>query len=262
VLYFKQNESASPYGDADNLPKFGVVTGTAAPVPTKPALTVAGAVELATITIPSTATTTLSAGVVITQTSQYTATTGGTVLFRTTAERDLFTAADGTGALLIDTGAVQLRSGGTWVPVGGAMPGGRIKRSATAAVFTSSVWTICSAMTYWATDQPATGITAFNGLWTCALAGVYEVEGGILMDSAVNAIIAIKKNDVNPSVGGIVAAVSAVGLGGLTVGTVKARVRLSVGDTLTLAVFPSATATWSTAADASFFGLRYVEPLR
>ena len=86
VLYFKQNESVTPYADANNLPIFGVVTGAAAASPTKPSIAgIAGATELATITIPSTATATNSSGVVITNTFQYTAATGGILLVRSSA---------------------------------------------------------------------------------------------------------------------------------------------------------------------------------
>ena len=86
VLYFKQNESVTPYADANNLPIFGVVTGTAAASPTKPSIAgIAGATELATITIPSTATATNSSGVVITNTFQYTAAAGGILLVRSSA---------------------------------------------------------------------------------------------------------------------------------------------------------------------------------
>ena len=87
VLYFKQNENGyGGFADGVNTPVFGVATGTAAASPTKPSIaSIAGATELATITIPSTATATNSSGVVITQTFQYTATTGGVVLVRSSA---------------------------------------------------------------------------------------------------------------------------------------------------------------------------------
>lgn len=121
VLYFKQNESAAPYADANNLPVFGVVTGAAAPIPVKPALTVAGAVELATITIPSTATTTLSSGVVITQTFLHTAAAGGVVSLRNQAEQDAYSPADGSPAYRTDQGRALRRRGGAWVADAGEL---------------------------------------------------------------------------------------------------------------------------------------------
>ena len=116
VLYFKQNESVTPYGDANNLPIFGVETGTAAASPTKPSIAgIAGAVELATITIPSTATATNSSGVVITQTFQYTAVSGGVAYFRTASA--LLSASDlpeGQMAYAWDEKRVRVRNGTGW----------------------------------------------------------------------------------------------------------------------------------------------------
>ena len=120
VLYFKQNESVPPYADANNLPVFGVAIGTSAASPTKPSVAgIAGAVELATITIPSTATATSSAGVVITNTYQYTTTTGGVLLFRTANDRDLYTTATpGQHVFVLADGAEYTRAGSTWARFG------------------------------------------------------------------------------------------------------------------------------------------------
>ena len=128
VLYFKQNENGyGGFADGVNTPIFGVATGVAAASPTKPSIAgIAGAVELTTITIPSTATATNSSGVVITQTFQFTAATGGTLLFRTTADRDLYiTATPGQLSFVIGGSAAQW-SGSGWVglpksPVRGAV---------------------------------------------------------------------------------------------------------------------------------------------
>ena len=93
VLYFKQNENGyGGFADGVNTPVFGVATGVAAASPTKPSIAgIAGAVELATVTIPSTATATNSSGVVITQTFQYTAAAGGMVYFRNASDEAAFT---------------------------------------------------------------------------------------------------------------------------------------------------------------------------
>jgi len=109
-------------GDANNDVVFGVTQGTAAVSPTKPAIP-AGALELATANIPSTATTTLSSGVVITQTHQYTASAGGTVWLRNATEQTAFTPAGGTVAWRLDTQQrIQYMSGATvpgWFHIGG-----------------------------------------------------------------------------------------------------------------------------------------------
>lgn len=100
-------------GDANNDVVFGVTQGTAAVTPTKPSIP-AGALELATATIPSTATTTQSSGVVITQTYLYTAPAGGLVWLRNQTEQDAWAPSPGSLALRLDTGAILRRTGSTW----------------------------------------------------------------------------------------------------------------------------------------------------
>lgn len=89
-------------GDANNDVVLGVTQGTAAVSPSKPSIP-AGALELATATIPSTATTTTSSGVVISQTHPFTAAAGGTVLLRSQAEQDAWTPQSGQEAFRLDT---------------------------------------------------------------------------------------------------------------------------------------------------------------
>jgi hypothetical protein len=118
VVYVKQNESVSPFADANNTPIFGFVSGAAAASPSLSAavaLVPAGALALASVLVPSTATTTQSSGVVITQQYQYTCGSGGTLLFRNTTERDMFDAGDGQKARLLDSATDWTRTGGAWV---------------------------------------------------------------------------------------------------------------------------------------------------
>lgn len=93
LIYWKQRVAAAPWSDGADGPIFGVVYGDPAPIPQKPALTIEGAVELGTVLIPSTATSTSSTGVVITTTAQFTASAGAPVAFRTRAEMLLWTTA-------------------------------------------------------------------------------------------------------------------------------------------------------------------------
>ncbi|HWK19829.1 MAG TPA: hypothetical protein VNR37_03540 [Microbacteriaceae bacterium] len=112
VVYFKQNESASPYSDANDNPVFGVEKGTAGAVPVKPTIPT-GAVELATILIPSGVSATNAGGVVITQTFPFTATTGGPIWVRNATERGaLSTYPAGTRVRQLDT-AHTYESNGT-----------------------------------------------------------------------------------------------------------------------------------------------------
>ena len=79
VVYAVQHDASSyvTTPDSDNLPVFGVSTGIASASPVRnPAGLPPGALELGTVLVPSTATNTGSAGVIITPTFQYTALNG------------------------------------------------------------------------------------------------------------------------------------------------------------------------------------------
>lgn len=125
IIYFKQNESVSPFTDANNLPVLDKVTGPAAASPSLPAaraLLPAGAVELGHVLIPSGKTATNQVGVVVTATHQFTGTSGGHVAFRTHPELLLWTTApEGQHAsVLIDSVELRnadfVRRGGVWIP--------------------------------------------------------------------------------------------------------------------------------------------------
>jgi hypothetical protein len=81
----------------------------------KPALPTGG-FEIATVQVPSTATTTSSANVIITQTYQYTAAAGGKVYFRTTTEMNAAVASFGPGveAYAMDTSTAWRKVGTGW----------------------------------------------------------------------------------------------------------------------------------------------------
>jgi hypothetical protein len=117
VIYSKQNDASGTVTvpDANNTALLTFVKGTAGAVPVKPTLPV-GALELATVLIPSGATATNSAGVVITQTAQFTAAAGGMVPFSTKTALDLWTTAPSyQRALNLATGAEYRQEGGVWV---------------------------------------------------------------------------------------------------------------------------------------------------
>jgi hypothetical protein len=91
LVYSKQNDSASTISpDASTGELYGVVTGTAAASPTKPALPL-GAIEVGTVTVAAGATNTLGAGVTISNTSALTVARGAPVPVRSQAERDALT---------------------------------------------------------------------------------------------------------------------------------------------------------------------------
>lgn len=266
VIYAKQNDASSTVTvpDANNTPVFGVLAGVASATPVRnPAGLPAGALELATILVPSTATATNSAGVVITQTAQFTAAAGGVVPFRTTAERDAFSAAGGARGYVIANKAEYTRDGVIWAPSGVAMAGGKVIRSAVAASLGAGAWAVLNNSTHWVSDVPALDVAAFSGIWTCTVPGIYDVEAGIQLDTTTSLLFILKKNDVSAGAVGEVAGTSVTGQVGFTVASLRTRVSLAAGDTLALAALPSVASVWSTAIPrGTFFGLRYVEPLR
>ena len=110
------------YTDATGIPEFGVTKGTAGISPSKPTIP-AGALELATASIPSTASGTNSAGVVITQTFQYTAAAGGLVMVRNGTELAAWAPSNGEIARVIDTGYLAHRIAGVWVGMSSSVLG-------------------------------------------------------------------------------------------------------------------------------------------
>lgn len=122
VMWAKQDDASSfvLVPDADNLPKFGVLQGAASGSPVRnPTGIPAGALELGTILIPSTASNSGSAGVVITPTFLYTAMAGGTILFRNTTERGASTYTPGQSGFMLDTQTFVIYNGTTWITAGG-----------------------------------------------------------------------------------------------------------------------------------------------
>ena len=162
----------------------------------------------------------------------------------------------------------QWRYNGTaWFPISGAMPGGRVVRDGSAFTIPATTWQPLSS--FWVVDQPAIGIAALSyGVWTITTPGVYDVEAGChIITAAITFELIVKLNNTAASAVGAYLADSATttAIGGAA--SVKGRLRLNAGDTLMPAVYTSGSAVWSnTAAQsearASFFGMRFVEPLR
>jgi hypothetical protein len=127
-VWVRQQETASPVSDAANGPLFGVSKGTASTSPVAPAIP-AGAMRLADVQIPSTATATNSAGVTITQRYDFTASQGATLTFRTKTDLQAWAGWDGQKACVIADPTVAntgdyVSSAGVWVPLQGVCGGG------------------------------------------------------------------------------------------------------------------------------------------
>lgn len=118
VIWVKQFETRAPFADATNGPQFGVLKGTAAASPVKPTALPAGALEVGTVQVPAGAVTTQSAGVILTTTVPYTATSGGTVPVRNSTELAGWVPVDGASAAMVSNGGTYLRINGAWAAAG------------------------------------------------------------------------------------------------------------------------------------------------
>lgn len=151
ILYFKQNQAASPFSDANNSPIFEWVYGTPSATPvenTAGLAAIPGAVKLATVTVPSTATSFSSAGVTVTATHDFTALSGTPIPVRDQAGRDALANLrvgdrverldiageidrwDGTSWVQGDTGWSALTLQNSWVAFGGAYETAKVRRLA------------------------------------------------------------------------------------------------------------------------------------
>jgi hypothetical protein len=117
VIYARQNESAAPMSDGADTAVISAVTGTAAASPVKPSIPT-GALELATVLVPTGVTASNSGSVVITQTAPFTATAGGVVLLRSQADEDAWAPGDGALGYRIDTDGLRVRRDGAWTAAG------------------------------------------------------------------------------------------------------------------------------------------------
>ena len=110
LICIKQNETAAPASDPTDGPEAIIVTGTPAVDPVTPA-TPEGALALARVTIPSTATSMTSTGVIYEQMYPFTASAGADLLFRSETEKDAWTPWEGQKCRLLDGNEYQAKSG-------------------------------------------------------------------------------------------------------------------------------------------------------
>ena len=248
-------------GDASPNPTvvFGYTAGAPLASPVAPA-TPARCMVLATIQVP------MSGGgsPTVIWTAPYMVAAGAPTPVYSAADRDAKFPApyDGLAVYRLDTHYVETYNGTGW-----GVPGGRVVHNATAYTVPASAWSILTA--YWMVDQPAVGMAAFDGtMWTITTPGVYDVEAGFHTTTpSINVELIVKLNDTTASPAGTLLAGSAQTGSQGGAASAKGRVRLNAGDTLRYAVYASAAAVWTTSTSnyewpASFFGLRFVEPLR
>lgn len=191
----------------------------------------------------------------------------GVLHFTSNGSRDTWTAANSSLLVAGDVCVVgaedQRWSGAAWIP---RLISGRVKRSAVSTIFTpsSNVWVMLTGANLWQVDQPAGGgLAPFDGTWVVPTSGVYDVEAQVWAGVAVNAILILKKNSASTDMSGMIAAQSGAGAGGVTILSLRSRVRLNQADVLRLAFYATTGGIpWNTDSESSFFGLQYVEPLR
>lgn len=187
LIWVRQRESQSPFADGDDLPVFGHTASAASATPTPDYASVPdGALVLASVEIPSTATTTLSVGVVITQLYPFTALTGSPIWFRTKAEMDAETGLPKyTRAVVLATDVTYQWSGAAWNIVEGG-PIFQVGRGSAQAIGASS-WTLVSAG--YGTPGLDVGFTSFtSGVLTVAVTGWYDLRGSVLWPSPATTI--------------------------------------------------------------------------
>ena len=263
LIVVKQNNVEN--SDADSRVNVVLVAGTAGAPGVAPAVPT-GAYLYATVNVPATVTNSAACTIVIPRPTTFAplpikSTTFALLNTVTGVNGQHATVtADASPANNIDW--VWLGAG-PWQPASGPFPGGSVIRTGTAGSFGAGVWTYVGATALWAVDQPTQGITVANGQFTATLAGLYDVEGGIQLDSSVGLWLAIKKNDTGASGTGAIAGTTVSGFAGTTSATLRRRVRLAVGDTVGMGLYVTSAAQWSNSnLPGSFFGIRYVEPLR
>jgi hypothetical protein len=186
VIYAKQNDSSGTVTvpDANDTPVLTFVKGTAGAVPVKPTLPV-GALELATVLIPSGATATNSAGVVITQTAQFTAAAGGVIPFRTTTERDAGTYQTSQLGWLIDTAKTIYYNGTSWQGL-----------SASSMVMVPTTATNGTVASNGTVTSSSVALVRANGVFTSAFSR-YEIKFDVTTASStgLNVLLAVAGTD-------------------------------------------------------------------
>ena len=177
VVYVKQNESTAPGTDANNNVLAGATLSTASFTAARSALP-AGALELATVQVPSGVAATNAVGVTITQSFQYTAAEGGVVLVRNSTELAAWTPGDGAVVFQLDTGGFYVRKSGGWVLVPGSSPAHFVLRKTV-----SFGWTATQTDHTWDAALLEGALGAFtttdNITYTCVVPGVYSLMGSL-----------------------------------------------------------------------------------
>jgi hypothetical protein len=253
VIWVRAQFTAS--SDAGNVPVFGVTQGTAGAVPTKPPIP-AGAFELATAEIPSTATTTAS--VVIAQTAAFTAAAGGVVPFRKLVDLNAWTTARaGQYAQNLETGSLHVRGASSWLST---TVGIGMRRSGTATTIGAPpAYTNLSPNTFW-TENFRDGFAAYANGITIPVSGVYRIAYTITTNTPILAGITVNKDSAVTYLD-YQAPSSSVAAQGFSVAAASVEIPLLANQIIRLFAIPaSGNPTWQTVAGLSAFQASFVRP--
>lgn len=237
VIWVKHNDNTT--GDANSTPTFGVTAGAAAASPTKPAIPT-GALELATLRVYAGTTAANGGSNTLTNTYQMTASRGGMVVVRTTAEltawtnpqlgQRVFNMAD---KRIYTRHVTSADPTGVWVPDRAAFI---VNRANAQALGVGGWWVVAAAF-----DTPSLndlGVwSGVNGTLVVRQAGVYRVHAGVKLGTPTNPYaLQITRNSSGPDVN---VQADAFINGNASSQSVGAHVTLAAGDVLRLLVYTS-----------------------
>lgn len=254
VIWVRSQFTAST--DPTNVPVFGVTQGTAGAVPTKPPIP-AGALELATAEILSSATTTAAA--VITQSAPFTAAAGGVVPFRKLVDLNAWTTARvGQYAQNLETGALHVRGASGWLST---TPGIGMRRSTSATVIGSQPnYTNLSPNTFW-TQNYRDGFDAYANGIIIPVSGVYRVTYSIATSADILAGITVNK-DTGVAITDLQAPASSETAQGVAIAATSVEIPLTAGNIVRLFAIPGTAGNpvWRIDAGLSVFQATFVRP--
>ena len=245
VIWTRHQDSTT--GDGASTPIFGVTAGAAAASPTKPAIPT-GALELATLRVYSGTTAANGGANTLTNTYQMTASRGGMVVVRTTAEltawtnprlsQRVFNMAD---KRIYTRHVTSADPTGVWVPDRAAF---FADRTSGQALGVGGWHVVASAFGAPGINDLGTWVGA-NGTLQVRQAGLYRIGGLVRLNTASNPMaIQITKNSAAPDVNVLADAFVNGNTTGLNTG---ALVLLAAGDVLRLLSYTSVANTVNSA---------------
>jgi hypothetical protein len=142
--------------------------------------------------------------------------------------------------------------------------GGQVLRSSSAQTFAPSAWYLLTDATKWVESSRGGSVSAFNGTWVAPVSGIYTVEAQVQLIGSVTIILTVKKNSTSLDLSGGVISQTTKGISGVTAVSASGEVKLLLGDTLRVAIYPTdytGSVGWSPTEETSRFSLRLEQRL-